>query len=55
MQPYSTWFDGGRCYVALPPLHYSEPDYVFFSGTVKEVDEKIKDWKELEVVFSDAF
>ena len=54
MKPYDTWFDGDRCYVALPPLHWSESDYVFFSGTAQEVDDKIADWKELWEDFNEA-
>jgi hypothetical protein len=51
MKPYDIWISDIKCNgkytVALPPLHYSESDFVYFSGSKKEIVEKIKDWKEL--------
>ena len=54
MKPYETWKTGDIVNVALPPLHNVEHGYVIYSGTEDQVENKVRDWKELYDDFSEA-
>jgi hypothetical protein len=49
---YDIVASGNKYTVALPPLHWSESDYVFFTGSYKDCIERVKSWKCLKETFS---
>ena len=46
--------NNGEYKVALPPLHWSEPDMIYITGSWEECDEGVKRWKELEETWRKA-